>query len=144
MEIFSNLCGLLKISELYFHVMRFHETSFVNFLYPPSINRFKISYEIASSKIKNTPLEKISTPMYHSFRAICYCELVPNDLNFLKFHHIEVIGSQLNLLIQLWSDAWLQSSCRVMAVGWANKKLGSSNCRQIQLRPSCYRKKAFV
>ena len=98
MEIFSNLCGLLKISELYFHVMRFHETSFVNFLYPP-INRFKIlSYEVASSKIKNTPLEKISIPMYHSFRAICYCELVPNDLNFLKFHHIEVIGSQLKFI----------------------------------------------
>ena len=87
-------------------------------------------------KIKNTPLEKISTPMYHSFRAICYCELVPNDLNFLKFHHIEGIGSQLNLLIQRWSGALLQFSCRIMAVGCANKKLGSCNCHQIQLRPS--------
>ena len=74
--------------------------------------------------------------MYNSFRAICYCELVPNDLNFLKFHHIEGIGSQLNLLIQRWSGALLQFSCRIMAVGWANKKLGSCNCRQIQLRPS--------
>ena len=62
--------------------------------------------------------------MYNSFRAICYCKLVPNDLNFLKFHHIEGIGSQLNLLIQRWSGAWLQFSCRIMAVGWEIRNWG--------------------
>ena len=52
------------------------------------------------AKNKKTLLLKGFQPILHSFPAICYCELVPNDLNFLKFQHIEVIGSQLNLLIQ--------------------------------------------